>query len=155
MNIRYALIWVLYTRILHPLKDVPGPFWSSVTRLSMVYRISQGDMDTVQRRLHKQHGPLIRIAPDEVACANPEVIRKTYRTRSPLAKTNFCPVCGTKLSRSIQITSAKQTRYCTAPVDASSITYTACPFRHWSDISTRAVTSLYGDWTNLRLVVRW
>jgi len=44
--------------------------------------------------MHEQYGPLVRIAPDEVACADPEAIRKIYRTQAPLSKTHFYPVWG-------------------------------------------------------------
>ncbi|KAI4717658.1 cytochrome P450 [Aureobasidium sp. EXF-10727] len=90
----YALSWIMYARFLHPLRHIPGPFWASVTRLWMVHRIRQGDMEVVQRRLHAQYGPLVRIAPDEVACADPDAIRNIYRTQAPLAKTHFYPVWG-------------------------------------------------------------
>lgn len=49
----------------------------------------RGDMDVVQRSLHQRYGPLVRIAPDEVACADPEAIRKIYPTQAPLTKTDF------------------------------------------------------------------
>ena len=90
----YSLGWIVYVRSFHPLKHIPGPFWASVSRLWMVHRIRQGDMEVVQRRLHEQYGPLVRIAPDEVACADPEAIRKIYRTQAPLSKTHFYPVWG-------------------------------------------------------------
>jgi hypothetical protein len=35
---------------------------------------------------------LIRIAPNEVACADPEAIKQIYPTQSPLMKTDFYPV---------------------------------------------------------------
>lgn len=90
----YSLVWIIYVRLFHPLKHIPGPFWASVSRLWMVHRIRQGDMEVVQRKLHERYGPLVRIAPDEVACADPEAIRKIYRTQAPLSKTHFYPVWG-------------------------------------------------------------
>jgi hypothetical protein len=90
----YSFGWIVYARLFHPLRHIPGPFWASVSRLWMVHRIRHGDMEVVQRRLHEQYGPLIRIAPDEVACADPEAIRKIYRTQGPLTKTHFYPVWG-------------------------------------------------------------
>jgi hypothetical protein len=78
--VAYALLWVTYARLLYPLKHVPGPFWASVTRLWIVYHVWSGDMDVVQRTLHQQNGVLIRIGPNEIACADPEAIRKIYPT---------------------------------------------------------------------------
>jgi hypothetical protein len=85
----YVLLWIAYARLLHPLKHIPGPFWASVTRLWIVHHVRKGDMDVVQRALHLEHGPLVRIGPDEVSCADPEAIRKIYSTSSPLTKASF------------------------------------------------------------------
>jgi hypothetical protein len=85
----YLASWCIYCRTFHPLSKVPGPFWPSVTRLWLTYAVSRGDLDVVQRELHKIYGPLVRIAPDEVACADPDAIRKIYRTTSPLEKSDF------------------------------------------------------------------
>jgi hypothetical protein len=85
----YVVSWCIYCRTYHPLSKVPGPFWPSVTRLWLTYAVWRGDLDVVQRELHRKHGPLVRIAPDEVACADPEAIRKIYSTASPLNKSDF------------------------------------------------------------------
>jgi hypothetical protein len=82
----YTLAWIAYSRLLHPLKHIPGPFWASISRLWMVHHLWRGDMDIVQRKLHQRYGPLVRIAPDEIACAAPEAISKIYPTSKPLAK---------------------------------------------------------------------
>ncbi|KAK8108551.1 pisatin demethylase, partial [Apiospora sp. TS-2023a] len=58
------------------------------TSLADVCRLA-GDLDVVQQALHKRYGPLVRIAPDEVACADPEAIRKIYSTAAPLNKSDF------------------------------------------------------------------
>jgi hypothetical protein len=52
----------------------------------MVHHLWRRDMDVVQRGLHQRYGPLVRIAPDEIACSDPEAIRKIYPTSKPLAK---------------------------------------------------------------------
>nr|D7PI20.2 RecName: Full=Cytochrome P450 monooxygenase gsfF; AltName: Full=Griseofulvin synthesis protein F; Flags: Precursor [Penicillium aethiopicum]ADI24958.2 GsfF [Penicillium aethiopicum] len=85
----YLVSWFIYCRTLHPLSKVPGPFWPSVTRLWLTYAVSRGELDVVQRDLHRRYGPLVRIAPDEIACADPEAIRKIYSTTSPLNKSDF------------------------------------------------------------------
>lgn len=85
-------LWIIYCRTLHPLSKVPGPFWPSVTRLWMIHRTFAGDMDVVQRDLHRVYGPLVRIAPNEVAVADPEAIKQIYRIKAPLSKTDFYPI---------------------------------------------------------------
>jgi len=90
----YWILWIAYARTLHPLASVPGPFWASVTRLWYMYRIYVGDMEKVQRDLHKKYGVLIRIAPNEVSTAEPTAIPKIYRNQRPLTKTDFYPIWG-------------------------------------------------------------
>lgn len=51
-------------------------------------------MDAIQRELHGRYGPLVRIAPDEIVCSDPEAIRKIYPTEKPLTKTDFYPIWG-------------------------------------------------------------
>jgi hypothetical protein len=88
------LLWIIYARNFHPLADIPGPWLASVSRLWVMRRLKAGDMDKVQRNLHRRYGPLIRIAPNEISCADPEAIKLLYRTAAPLTKTDFYPVWG-------------------------------------------------------------
>jgi len=54
-----------------------------------MYRVYVGDMHTVQRRLHEQYGPVIRIAPNEVTTTDLSAISRIYRNHKPLSKTDF------------------------------------------------------------------
>jgi hypothetical protein len=90
----YWGLWIVYTRTLHPLASVPGPFWASTSRLWYMYRIYVGDMHAVQRRLHEQYGPVIRIAPNEISTAELSAIPKIYKHTRPLTKTDFYSVWG-------------------------------------------------------------
>ncbi|KAH7306139.1 cytochrome P450 [Rhexocercosporidium sp. MPI-PUGE-AT-0058] len=85
----YELGWITYRRYFHPLRSVPGPFLASVTRLWIVFVTARGDMEKTQRALHKKHGYLIRIAPNEVACSDPEAIKVIYSTKKVFNKTDF------------------------------------------------------------------
>ncbi|KAJ9606160.1 hypothetical protein H2200_009121 [Cladophialophora chaetospira] len=86
----YSLLWVVYTRVLHPLHGIPGPFWASVTRTWYTLASSKGDLEHVQRALHGKYGPLVRIAPNEVICADPEAIKTIYPIQAPIpTKTDF------------------------------------------------------------------
>ena len=92
----YWILWTIYARSLHPLSRVPGPWLASVSRAWILYHTWRGDMEYTQRALHKKHGPLIRIAPNECACSDPEAIKLIYRTQAPLVKTDFYPPWGNK-----------------------------------------------------------
>lgn len=90
----YWVGWLVYTRFFHPLSKIPGPFLASVSRFWLVYQVHRGNIEHVQRSLHKRHGSLVRIAPDEVICADPEALRTIYPTQAPPVKTDFYPPWG-------------------------------------------------------------
>jgi hypothetical protein len=91
----YLFGWIIYCRYFHPLHSIPGPFLASISRAWIVFKTMTGDMEHTQRALHKKHGNdyvsmhqcsfpqanesgyLIRIAPNEVACSDPEAIKVT------------------------------------------------------------------------------
>jgi hypothetical protein len=61
--ISYYLLWIVYTRTLHPLSKIPGPIWPSISRTWVMYRAYAGDLEIAQRALHEKYGPLVRVAP--------------------------------------------------------------------------------------------
>jgi hypothetical protein len=46
-------------------------------------------MDYTQRAFHEEHGTLMRIAPNEVACSDPEVLRIIYTIKGSWNKTGM------------------------------------------------------------------
>lgn len=60
----------LRRRYLSDLSDIPGPFWASITRLWHVWVILQGKQNLRLRALHEEHGPFVRIAPNEVSVSH-------------------------------------------------------------------------------------
>jgi hypothetical protein len=86
----YAFLWTLYTHTLHRFADIPGPFWASVSRGWLIVHVLRGDLEKVTRALHQAHGPIVRIAPDEVSIAAPSEIKQLYGTGRPhYPKTDF------------------------------------------------------------------
>lgn len=51
----YWLVWVVYSRTLHPLAKIPGPTWASLSRTWLMYRMYLGDLETHQRALHERY----------------------------------------------------------------------------------------------------
>ncbi|PSN68694.1 cytochrome P450 [Corynespora cassiicola Philippines] len=87
--ITYYIVWITYARTLHPLAKIPGPLWPAVSRTWLMYRMYAGDMEIASRALHERYGPLVRIAPNEVTCSDPEAIPRIYHTHRPLEKTDW------------------------------------------------------------------
>lgn len=54
-----------------------------------MYHIYKGDLTDHMRDMHDRHGPLVRIAPNEVLSADPEAIAKIYPTQRPLQKSDM------------------------------------------------------------------
>ncbi|KIX95527.1 uncharacterized protein Z520_08647 [Fonsecaea multimorphosa CBS 102226] len=85
----YYVGWIIYALCFHPLRHIPGPFLARISRAWITWHILRGDMEYEQRRLHDMYGPLVRIAPDEVACADPGAIPIIYPMKSAPPKSDF------------------------------------------------------------------
>ena len=88
----WEICWIVYCRTLHPLAKVPGPFLASFSRFWIWSNVRTGQMHHIQTKLHVEHGSLIRIAPNELACSDPAAIKLLYRNQDPLEKSDFYTV---------------------------------------------------------------
>ncbi|KAL3584919.1 hypothetical protein FPOAC2_14700 [Fusarium poae] len=66
-GIAYILVNVIYNLFFHPLAKVPGPFLARLTKLWLLSEELGGDAANTLARLHKKHGQLVRVSPNEVA----------------------------------------------------------------------------------------
>ncbi|CAK7201538.1 hypothetical protein SEUCBS139899_004244 [Sporothrix eucalyptigena] len=89
LTVIYSIAWVVYTRFFHPLARYPGPFWASISRFWMVNQIRLAQPEKTQKALHDRLGPIVRIAPNEVAIADPDAIKTIYGINSGFTKTDF------------------------------------------------------------------
>jgi cytochrome P450 len=83
--------WIIYCRFFHHYSNIPGPFLASFSRLWIASSVAGGRAEHDQRALHKKYGPLVRIAPNEVAVADPSAIKTIYNIKSGFTKTDFYP----------------------------------------------------------------
>ncbi|KAL9093089.1 MAG: hypothetical protein Q9159_000448 [Coniocarpon cinnabarinum] len=66
------ILYVVYQRLFSPLAGIPGPFLASVSRFWLTYVVWKGGMHERLPALHRQYGPLVRMAPNEVhVCFRP------------------------------------------------------------------------------------
>src|SRR5579859_8111734 len=82
----YVFLLFVYRRFFHPLAKYPGPFLASITRWWMVREVLSGEHDKHIRALHKKYGDIVRIAPNEVAIADPEAMKVIYSTGGGFTK---------------------------------------------------------------------
>lgn len=67
----YLVSNVVYNLYFHPLRKFPGPLLMRASRLPHIYSFTRGSLPYLMVDLHKQYGEVVRIAPDELAFANP------------------------------------------------------------------------------------
>ncbi|KAJ2986631.1 hypothetical protein NUW58_g4933 [Xylaria curta] len=70
-------------RYFSPLRDIPGPFLASFTRLWHVATIAGGKQSIKMLELHRKHGSFVRIAHNEVSVGHPDGIRKVLLAPNP------------------------------------------------------------------------
>ncbi|KAI1131198.1 cytochrome P450 [Nemania abortiva] len=69
---------LLYNLFLHPLRKYPGPLSHRVSVLPRTILHLQGVLPFHLVDLHKQYGPVVRIAPNELAFSSPQGWRDIY-----------------------------------------------------------------------------
>lgn len=76
----------IYRIYFHPLSHIPGPLLSKATSLWLHYHAYIGDEASSIHRLHAQHGPYVRVAPNEVDISDADAIQPIYVARGGFAK---------------------------------------------------------------------
>ncbi|GME25720.1 Averantin hydroxylase [Neofusicoccum parvum] len=83
-TILYLLARILYNIHLHPLRSYPGPALWAATRLPWHHASLRGDLAWTLLSLHQRHGPVVRVAPDELSYAGGGgAWRAIYGARGP------------------------------------------------------------------------
>ena len=81
-----GLGYVLYMRYFHPLSKYPGPFVASLTHLWKAYTMYQGQMEHVILDLHRKHGSIVRIGPNDLVISHPDAVKQIYLSGSSFVK---------------------------------------------------------------------
>ncbi|KAI1461869.1 cytochrome P450 ClCP1 [Annulohypoxylon moriforme] len=71
-----------YNVFLHPLRSYPGPFLWKLFPLARYARLAHGDLPFYMRELHAKYGPVVRIAPNELAYCHPQAWKDIYGHRT-------------------------------------------------------------------------
>ncbi|KAK4212943.1 cytochrome P450 [Rhypophila decipiens] len=70
--VSYIFIRAIYNIYFHPLSSIPGPRAWAASRFPFIRSLLKGTIVHDIQELHRQHGPILRIAPNEVTFAQPE-----------------------------------------------------------------------------------
>ena len=84
--------WLIYAVTLHPLAKYPGPMMAKWTRFWHAYNVYNGHFEDVQLSLHRRHGHIVRVAPNELSISDPEAIKIIYNAKGTFVKTDFYDV---------------------------------------------------------------
>jgi benzoate 4-monooxygenase len=80
---------VVYVVDTHQLQSVPGPWLAKFSDAWLVYVSFQGRRSETVYELHKQYGPIVRIAPNHVSVADPNALQAIYGHHAGTTKANF------------------------------------------------------------------
>ncbi|TVY16709.1 Pisatin demethylase [Lachnellula arida] len=80
---------IVYQCFLHPLAKYPGPLLASLTNVWKTYYVYKHILHEKLVELHEQHGPVIRIGPNDLHFWNAEAIPAIYKAGKAMGKTEF------------------------------------------------------------------
>ncbi|PLB47795.1 cytochrome P450 [Aspergillus steynii IBT 23096] len=83
------LLRFLYNGLVNPLSHIPGPLLSRWTALVMNYYWLKGKKVIYVDELHKQYGPVVRIAPNEVDICDISAAREIHKTGGRFLKSEW------------------------------------------------------------------
>ncbi|RYP66847.1 hypothetical protein DL771_007569 [Monosporascus sp. 5C6A] len=88
----FLIFRALYRRYASPLRQYPGPFLASFSRLWKVISTAKGQTNHDHIQLHQRYGPIVRIAPNEVSISSPTAARTLLSAGKRFYKTDFYAV---------------------------------------------------------------
>ncbi|KAL4988012.1 cytochrome P450 [Aspergillus falconensis] len=72
-----------------PLKQIPGPWYASLTGLRLSWSVFANNRIHYVHSLHQKYGPIVRIGPREIDVADPVAGREIHRMGSGFTKAPF------------------------------------------------------------------
>jgi hypothetical protein len=89
----FIFVYYLLQYLLDPLRSVPGPFLARFSRLWYFLEISKGRFEETNIELHRQHGPIVRIAPHEYSIDTVDAARTIYGHGNTFVKVLLSQSC--------------------------------------------------------------
>ncbi|KAI1849772.1 hypothetical protein JX265_008110 [Neoarthrinium moseri] len=82
-GIFYIAYKVVYNVLFHPLRSFPGPISHRISNVPRAIQMMRGHLPFHVADLHREYGPVVRIAPDELAFSDPQAWKDIYGHRAP------------------------------------------------------------------------
>ncbi|KAK3709860.1 hypothetical protein LTR37_010690 [Vermiconidia calcicola] len=77
---------IIRYRFFSPIRNFPGPFWASVTRLWIAYHNLKEDECETELALHKKYGPILRITPTMLLISSATLLPSVYARNANKSK---------------------------------------------------------------------
>lgn len=77
---------IIYRLYFHPLRHYPGPWSWAVWRLPWIRSTVKGTIAHDLLELHRQYGPVVRVAPDELSYVTPDASKTIYQSNPEFSK---------------------------------------------------------------------
>ncbi|KAL6156269.1 hypothetical protein ACJQWK_10062 [Exserohilum turcicum] len=89
LGVVFLITQYVFAYLQSPLKSIPGPF---LAKFSNIWRFfnhyGQTHIET-QRKLHEEHGDIVRLGPNVVSIADASLIKTIYNTRGTFVKSDY------------------------------------------------------------------
>ena len=69
---------IIYAKLLSPTRHLPGPLLSSLSSAPMWYNAIKSQRAKWVHALHKEYGPVVRVAPNYISVSDPSSIKQIY-----------------------------------------------------------------------------
>jgi len=86
LSLLVPLCLKVYSVLYGPLSSYPGPVLAKFTNLWRLIDVWKGGHHNTLCELHRKHGSIVRIGPNQLSLSDPEWIQSVYRVKSPLEK---------------------------------------------------------------------
>lgn len=86
-NVKVA--YVIYQTLFHPLSFIPGPFWSKLSSLPLVYQCRRLRKTKWVLKQHSKYGSFVRISPNHISITDPAALSQIYGGKTGFPKGPF------------------------------------------------------------------
>ncbi|KAL4899588.1 hypothetical protein BDW74DRAFT_188978 [Aspergillus multicolor] len=76
----------IYGALTSPLRSIPGPWYTLITRLPLKLSVITGKRIYFIDALHKKQGPIVRISPSEISISSLAEFKEIHRVGTPFLK---------------------------------------------------------------------
>ena len=81
-----TLVFLLHNYFNKGLQKYPGPFFASLTDWWRFFAVASRKPQFIYRRLHDEHGEIVRLGPNALSFSSPEAVKAIYGLNNKLNK---------------------------------------------------------------------